>query len=548
MRRHILMVAGVTLMATVSAHAGTFSPAPIAPEYGLGQLTRGVARQLVGKDVFANPWATVTISNVDVYDRFPYVESRNFQIVSDPQWNRLVAGEVGKGLVGFDGKGTPAGSLAGPRGMAVDEFNRLYVADTDNDRIVVLQVSTEFEQVTLTPLYTIGGLHGPYDVAYSDGGTPFTTGDDALLVADTGRNRVAAFALGNNSAREIAAEGSLGSGDGAFAGPLAIAVGRADGASTPDVFVADAHNGRIVRLRLESGSLHWVGSVPSGATVVTSLDTDHWGNVYAAAPQQGVVRKFNPALESVADLRGAIARPRSFRVPFATIHDHRDGSAHRQGQPSALSLDQWSDQSGLVLWNLGLSIDALGVVGGDAPAAHFMLTDPAAVSIEVRNAADGRVLSRRSTGVLPAGVQDLPLTASDLPSVSGTSDLVLRVSAVSRYDHGPTATAQASFQASGGAVQAPLTASLLGAWPNPVRDGAHIAFALPQAAVAHASLGVFDALGRRVRELPGPFVAGANSVAWDGNDDAGHTLRSGLYFYRIDAGDVHLSHRVVVVR
>jgi hypothetical protein len=547
-RRNLALVLGVTLMATSSAHAGTFAPTPIAPEYGLDGLTRGVARQLVGRDVFANPYATVTISNVDVYDRFPYVEARNFQVVSDPQWNRLVAGEVGKGLVGFDGKGTPTGALSGPRGMAVDEFNRLYVADTGNDRIVVMQVSTEFEQVTLVPLYSIPGLHGPYDVAYSDGGTPFVTGDDALLVADTGRNRVAAFALRDGGASEVASVGGLGSGDDAFAGPMAVAIGRADGASTRDAYVADAHNGRIVRLRMESGALNWAGSVPAGATVVTSLDTDHWGNVYAAAPQQGLVRKFSPALEAVAELHGAIARPRSFRVPFSTIRDHRDGTAHRQGQPTALSLDQWSDQSGMVLWNLGLSVDALGVVGGDAPVAHFTLTDPASVSLEVRNAADGRVLSHRSTGVLPAGVQDLPLTAADLAGSAGTADLVLRVSAVSRYDHGPTASAQASFRASGGTVQAPNTAMLMGSWPNPVREGAHIAFALPQGAAARASLGVFDAAGRRVRSVPGPFVSGMNSVMWDGNDDSGHPVRSGLYFYRLDADNVHLSHRMVVVR
>ena len=43
---------------------------------GLDGLTRGVARQLSGRAGCADPYATVTISNVDVYVRFPYVEAR----------------------------------------------------------------------------------------------------------------------------------------------------------------------------------------------------------------------------------------------------------------------------------------------------------------------------------------------------------------------------------------------------------------------------------------------------------------------------------------
>ena len=46
-------------------------------------LTRRVAREQAGRDLFANPYATVAIANVDVYDRFPYLETRQFEVVSD---------------------------------------------------------------------------------------------------------------------------------------------------------------------------------------------------------------------------------------------------------------------------------------------------------------------------------------------------------------------------------------------------------------------------------------------------------------------------------
>jgi hypothetical protein len=548
-RRHMPLILAVALAVAPPAHSGTFTEGSIAPEQGVGRLTRGAAQQQVGRSVFSSPYATVTLSNVDLYDRFPYVEARNFQIVSDPAWNRIVCGEVGHGLMAFDGSGTAVGPLSGPRGMAVDERNRLYVADTNNDRIVVLQANTEFDQITLTPLFTVDGLRGPYDVAYSDGGTPFAYGDDVLYVADTGRNRVAAYALGENAASPVASIGDLGSGVGAFAGPMAVAAGRVNGVNTPDVYVADAHNRRIVRLRLVPGALRWVGEAAALADVVTSLDTDHWGNVYAAAPQQGVVRKLNADLESVADLRGAIARPRSFRVPFSTIRDHRDGSARRQGQPSALSIDQWSDESGMVLWTLGVSIDALHVVGGDAPVAHFTLTDPSTLTLKVSATADGRRVSTRSLGVLGAGAHDIPLTAEDLRGVGSSADLVLTVSAVSGYSGGSGATAQTGFRASGsGAVVLPTSPQLIGNWPNPVHGSTRIALALPRDAAAGARLGVFDTQGRLVRSLQGPFVAGLNEVSWDANDAEGHAAKAGLYFYRLDSGRLSLSRRLVVIR
>jgi glucose/arabinose dehydrogenase len=210
MRRSILLILSLTLVASRPLDAGTFNRASIAPAYGLDALTRGAARERVGRDLFADPYATVTLETVDIYNVFPYVESRTFQVVSDPRWNRLVFGEAGRSLRAYDGAGLPLGALSEPRGMAVDEANRVYVADAGNDRVLVLQASTEFGDLTLTPVYAIDGLSDPHGVAWSDGGTPFVPDDDLLFVTDTGRNRVAAYALAAHSGRLVSTLGELG--------------------------------------------------------------------------------------------------------------------------------------------------------------------------------------------------------------------------------------------------------------------------------------------------------------------------------------------------
>jgi hypothetical protein len=59
-----------------------------------------------------------------------------------------------------------------------------------------------------------------------------------------------------------------------------------------------------------------------------------------------------------------------------------------------------------------------------------------------------------------------------------------------------------------------------------------------------AEVYVLDVLGRRVRTLHrGPLPAGTHRMVLDG-----HGLAAGLYFVRLDAGDVHQTRGFSVVR
>jgi hypothetical protein len=83
---------------------------------------------------------------------------------------------------------------------------------------------------------------------------------------------------------------------------------------------------------------------------------------------------------------------------------------------------------------------------------------------------------------------------------------------------------------------APLTFELLGNFPNPFNPSTEIRFNLVQNAAV--SLQVFDLSGRLVRTLAQGVALseGANSMVWNGKDDAGVSVSSGVYFYRLAAG------------
>lgn len=77
-------------------------------------------------------------------------------------------------------------------------------------------------------------------------------------------------------------------------------------------------------------------------------------------------------------------------------------------------------------------------------------------------------------------------------------------------------------------------ADLLPASPNPFNPSTELRFRLDAPAVVE--LRVFDARGRQVRRFPPTaYAAGAHGAVWDGRDDAGRALASGVFVVRMTA-------------
>jgi len=531
MRRTTFLLSALAVGLSAPAWGASFTSAPILPEEGVDVLNRTVSRERLDRDLFSTPYATVVVGHVDVYERFPYLESRWFQVVSDPAWNRLLYGEVGKDLAAHDGKTSALGELSQPRGLSVDEFDRVYVADSGNHRVLVLQASNEFDEIRLEPVFAIEGLARPFDVAYSDAGTPFDRSDDRLYVADTGSNRVVSYDLADDGATFRAATGELGSGIGFFAGPTALTVGRVDGAHTADVYVADAHNGRIVHLKDAGDRFDWDGTLEHGVGVVTSLDVDHWGHVYAASPSSNQVLKYTASLTPLTTLDST--RPRAFHVPFANRIDHRDGSSARVGRGAGLLVEEWTGETGISLVRLGVGLEEMNVSVNEGVVASVRLTDRGSVTAQVVDDA-GRVMYESDLGVMSAGDLSVELPVAEL-GLLNEGDYMLRVNASSIYEGGDSAQASAPFawNGSGGAVG--NVVSLEGANPNPFRGATSIRFAIPASGARSYSLDVYDVTGRLVRNLgAGAIDGGAHSVSWDGRDSAGRSVAAGVYLTRLN--------------
>ena len=264
-RRSILTLA--LLLAARELPAATPCAEPIR---AWGKQGSGTAQHLhpTGIAVYRNP-----IGIVDV-------------VIADTQ-NHRVALLTGDGFF-LDKWGKPGSSqsqLRLPMGLAINAQGKVLVADSGNHRI---QVATgwaddlnELIGQTVASLGGESGLTEPTDVAVG--------GDGRVYVVDSGNRRIVVLdALG----RQLAEWKSAGKDGSAFAGPTAIEV-----SPTGRIYVTDTYADRVIELDVEGQFRAVWGENGEGAGQMRrphGLALDPAGNVYVVDSHNHRVQVFDP--------------------------------------------------------------------------------------------------------------------------------------------------------------------------------------------------------------------------------------------------------------
>jgi flagellar hook assembly protein FlgD len=83
--------------------------------------------------------------------------------------------------------------------------------------------------------------------------------------------------------------------------------------------------------------------------------------------------------------------------------------------------------------------------------------------------------------------------------------------------------------------------------PNPFNPNTVIVFAVPRP--AEVRIEVFNVLGQKVKTLSNEFSkAGYKRVEWDGTDDSGSSVASGVYLYRMISGDFSDTKKMLLLK
>ncbi len=89
-------------------------------------------------------------------------------------------------------------------------------------------------------------------------------------------------------------------------------------------------------------------------------------------------------------------------------------------------------------------------------------------------------------------------------------------------------------------------------FPNPFNPETWIPYQLAEAAEVHIS--IYDAKGQPVRELPigfrtaGLYTSRSEAVYWNGRNDIGELVTSGVYFYTLRAGDFSNTRKMLILK
>ena len=84
--------------------------------------------------------------------------------------------------------------------------------------------------------------------------------------------------------------------------------------------------------------------------------------------------------------------------------------------------------------------------------------------------------------------------------------------------------------------------------PNPFNPVTEIAFDVPRSG-ANVTLRIYDVTGHLVRTLASePFPPGEHALTWNGRDQRGRMVGSGVYLYRMRAGEIDAVEKLLLVK
>ena len=98
-----------------------------------------------------------------------------------------------------------------------------------------------------------------------------------------------------------------------------------------------------------------------------------------------------------------------------------------------------------------------------------------------------------------------------------------------------------------GSRQKPKEFALSQNYPNPFNPSTKIEFTLAKS--GFVTMRIYDILGRKVRTLVSENLpSGYKSVLWDGKNDRGEQIASGIYFYELKVGESTLSKKMILLK
>ncbi|MFH1685905.1 MAG: FlgD immunoglobulin-like domain containing protein [bacterium] len=185
---------------------------------------------------------------------------------------------------------------------------------------------------------------------------------------------------------------------------------------------------------------------------------------------------------------------------------------------------------------------------------QMLLNAPGGPDIQiVHNDPDGMTLNiTDEDGVVheinledPGAIEQLEALGLNVQTLVKGDSTVMQMVMIAQCDSAFDTDGDGSAKVGQDAV--PEDFSLAQNYPNPFNPNTTIEFTL--AAAGHTSLDIYNIQGQKVKTLVDDVMtAGEHTVEWNATDESGSRVASGVYFYRLTAGDYTLSKKMTLLK
>lgn len=227
--------------------------------------------------------------------------------------------------------------------------------------------------------------------------------------------------------------------------------------------------------------------------------------------------------------------------------------------PSSLSIRRQTYDTAGVALDLVQRVSDSGVVASSPTLAHDLRSDQWCIGWTEQSGSYRNVLWRRHNGNgIPVAPVEQISSSTEVATVRSGSALAYGGTYLYGAWHDNESAGEglnvrlSSMLKTAASVSEentirPDQISLFANFPNPFNPRTMIRFVLDHP--SHVRLEIIDVLGRRVRQLAlGARGAGTYDYAWDGTDDSGRDLASGVYFYRLNTGTTTRTRKMLLLR
>ncbi|TPW08968.1 MAG: FG-GAP repeat protein, partial [bacterium] len=211
------------------------------------------------------------------------------------------------------------------------------------------------------------------------------------------------------------------------------------------------------------------------------------------------------------------------------------------GCPDLLSFDRLNANGAVTTARGQMDYERLvpGTGGTPTPVSFASVSNLNTVDVQFKTVLDGISVGRlrSNAGYFGAGCDDLTAAYARVDDVhdwfgAASSCDIKFIGADVPIDGGPPPPA--------------FRHALGNAYPNPLNPTTRIQFTNGEAN-GRVQLEIFDVTGRLIRRLvDAKLPAGVHDITWDGADDGGSTVPSGMYFYRMTAEGFVSARKLVV--